>query len=117
MNSGAPVASGAAPASGVFQLVAAAGGHLAAQGPLTFATARTARELGRHSLHGAASAAELVIDCSEVSAADSAGLAVLIDWLAMARAVHRSLRYRGLPPGLVALGRISEVEQLLERGV
>jgi phospholipid transport system transporter-binding protein len=116
MDARPPVASGAAPASGVFQLIAAADGRLAAQGPLTFATARKARELGRHALLGA-SAAQLEIDCSGVSAADSAGLAVLIDWLALARRARRALRYHGLPPGVLALGRISEVEGLLERGV
>ena len=115
MDARAPVASGAAAASGVFTLAAGTDGRLLAQGPLTFATARLARELGRHTLRGASG--ELEIDCSGISTADSAGLAVLIDWLAMARAAPRALRYRALPPGLVALSRISEVEQLLERGV
>ncbi|HET9331524.1 MAG TPA: STAS domain-containing protein [Steroidobacteraceae bacterium] len=111
----APVAAGAAPASGTFQLLPGADGRLAAQGPLTFATARKARELGRQAL--AAGAGGLEIDCSGVSAADSAGLAVLIDWLAAARAAQRTLRYTGLPEGLAALGRISEVQELLESGV
>ena len=71
---------------------------------------------GRQALAGPA-ATGLEIDCSGVSAADSAGLAVLIDWLAAARAARRTLRYSGLPAGLAALGRISEVQELLERGV
>jgi len=114
MSPHTPVAAGATPAAGTFQLLPGADGHLAAQGPLTFATARKARELGRRAL--AAAASGLVIDCSGVSAADSAGLAVLIDWLAAARAARRTLRFTGLPAGLTALGRISEVQELLERG-
>lgn len=114
MSSRAPVA--ATPGSGTFQLLPGAEGHLAAQGPLTFATARKARELGRQALAGTA-ATGLEIDCRGVSAADSAGLAVLIDWLAAARAARRTLRYSGLPAGLAALARISEVQELLERGV
>ena len=116
MDTPAPLASGAAPAGGEVEITAGGEGRLAVRGPLTFATARRARELGRHAIAAAAPAA-LEIDCSGVSAADSAGLAVLIDWLAAARRAQRQLRFTHLPAGLAALGRISEVEELLERGV
>ena len=115
MSAPAPVASGAAPAQGTFRLSAAGDGRLAAHGPLTFATARAARELGRQAL--VAAGQDLAIDCAGLGAADSAGLAVLLDWLAAARAAGRKLRYTELPAGLVALSRISEIEELLERGV
>lgn len=101
--------------SGPFNLLAA-DGRLFAEGPLTFASARAALELGLTAIEAAADG-ELVIDCQGVTAADSAGLAVLLEWLAAARARHRSLRYAHLPQGLAALGRISEVNELLERGV
>ena len=42
---------------------------------------------------------------------------MLLDWLATARAKGRGLRFDHLPPGLAALGRISEVNELLARGV
>jgi len=48
---------------------------------------------------------------------DSAGLAVLLDWLGAAKRRGRTLRYTHLPADLTALARISEVEDLLERGV
>ncbi|HEX4619618.1 MAG TPA: STAS domain-containing protein [Steroidobacteraceae bacterium] len=89
-------------------------GQLQAEGPLTFASARRARELGLDAV-GAANA--LVIDCHGITVSDSAGLAVLLDWLAAARAQGRSLRFTDLPQGLAALGQISEVYELLERGV
>jgi phospholipid transport system transporter-binding protein len=94
----------------------AADGRWYAEGPLTFASARRARELGIEAIAAAADGA-VVIDCQGVTASDSAGLAVLLDWLAAARGQQRSLRYAHLPRGLAALGRISEVNELLERGV
>ena len=116
MNTPPPAPSGRNEAAGSFQLVASANGRFAARGPLTFATAREAREQGLRSLASAA-AHELEVDCGGISASDSAGLAVLLDWLGAAKRAGRSLRYRQLPEGLVALGRISEVDELLERGV
>ncbi|MGH8267012.1 MAG: STAS domain-containing protein [Steroidobacteraceae bacterium] len=112
---------GAVPAApqasaGAFRLVTGAGGALAAQGALTFATARQARHLGLHALSGAGEGG-LQIDCGGITVSDSAGLAVLLDWLAAARAQGRSLRLARLPEGLTALARISEVDELLSRGV
>ena len=101
---------------GDFRLTGTTGGRLAAEGTLTFASARRARQLGLDAVHGAAQG-RLEIDCSRIGASDSAGLAVLLDWLATAKAQGRSLRFTNLPQGLAALGRISEVNELLERGV
>ena len=56
------------------------------------------------------------IDCRGITTSDSAGLAVLLEWLSVAKRMGRSLRYAQLPEGLAALARISDVEQLLERG-
>jgi phospholipid transport system transporter-binding protein len=102
-------------ANGSFELRAQGPGRFAATGALIFTTARRARTLGRQCLAEAAER-ELVIDCAGVTAADSAGLAVLLDWLAGARQLGRALRYAQLPQGLSALAQISEVEELLRRG-
>jgi len=103
-------------AAAAFHLAPSADGRLIAQGPLTFATARRARTLGAQLLRVPGGGA-LEIDGSGVTASDSAGLAVLLDWLAIARHAGRTLRYTHLPPGLTALARISEVDELLGRGV
>ncbi len=100
-----------------FVLEAGARGALSARGPLTFATARRARLAGLAVLAAAPAQPALVMDCAGVDAADSAGLAVLLDWLASAKASGHALRFTGLPQGFAALARISEVETLLERGV
>jgi phospholipid transport system transporter-binding protein len=102
-------------ATGEFRLAALADDRLGASGPLTFATARAARHAGLEALRSGAQ--PLQIDCAGVTASDSAGLAVLLDWLAAARLAGRKLRLTALPEGLMALGRISEVEQLLSAGV
>ncbi len=103
--------------AGPFTLATGEGGRLLAEGPLTFVSARRARELGLEAIGQKAAAGPLVIDCQGVTASDSAGLAVLLDWLAAAKAKGRSLRFARLPQGLAALARISEANQLLERGV
>lgn len=113
-ESAAPAAPSAS--NGAFRIVTRADGQLAAEGALTFVTARRAHEQGLQSLSGSVAQA-LEVDCRGITSSDSAGLAVLLDWLGTVKRAGRSLRYRQLPPGLVALGRISEVDQLLERGV
>jgi phospholipid transport system transporter-binding protein len=54
-----------------------------------------------------------VIDLAGVSSGDSAGLALLIEWLSVARSVKRPLRYENIPSQLQQLARLSEVEELL----
>jgi phospholipid transport system transporter-binding protein len=103
-------------AAALFRLDAADDGCLEACGPLTFASARAARELGLATLCDGGRAA-LQIDCRGINPSDSAGLAVLLDWLAAARQAGRGLTYRALPEDLTALARISEVEGFLEKGV
>lgn len=57
-----------------------------------------------------------VIDLSGVADSDSSGLALLIEWLSVARAEKRSLRYENIPAQLHQLARLSEVEELLTAG-
>jgi phospholipid transport system transporter-binding protein len=105
-----------APPGATLEFVASAPGRFAARGVLTFATARRARNAGLQALRSA-SAPELEIDLSAVSHADSAGLAVLLDWLAVSKRDGRRLRYAGLPAGLLAIAHISGVTELLRQGV
>ena len=57
-----------------------------------------------------------VIDLAGVKDSDSSGLALLIEWLSIARAGNRSLRYENIPVQLQQLARLSEVEELLTVG-
>lgn len=103
-------------ASTSFEISAGADGRSEVRGSLTFATARRAREEGLGKLRGCGARA-CEVDCSGISASDSAGLTVLLDWLAWAKRDGRSLRYVNLPEGLLAIARISEVDGLLQKGV
>jgi len=87
-------------------------GRVTVTGELTFASARDARQLGVLVLEGSR-AERIVIDCSGVKRADSAGLAVLLDWLAWGRRKTRPISLENLPASLVAIAKISEVDGLL----
>ena len=63
------------------------------------------------------SARSCEVDCSGITASDSAGLTVLLDWLAMAKRDGRSLRFVNLPKSLISIAKISEVDELLQTGV
>ena len=54
-----------------------------------------------------------VIDLAAVTASDSSGLALLIEWLSVAKCANRPLRYENIPCQLQQLARLSEVEELL----
>ena len=71
-------------------------GRVVVTGELTFATARDARQLGMLVLESSR-AERIVIDCARVTRADSAGLAVLLDWLAWGRRKSRPLSLQNLP--------------------
>lgn len=88
-------------ASGVYRLEAA----------LTFATVPALHRPGLSRIDAATG--ELEFDLQHVAVADSAGLALLVDWLAEARARQRTLRYGQLPEALRALARLSDVESLI----
>ena len=94
------------------RIAESAPGRITVEGALTFASARAARELGLVVLE-ASRADRIVIDCSGVTKADSAGLAVLLDWLSWGRRRSRSMSLESLPASLVAIARISEVDGLL----
>jgi phospholipid transport system transporter-binding protein len=89
-----------------------AAGHIVVTGELTFASARDARQVGVLVLESSR-APRLVIDCSGVTRADSAGLAVLLDWMAWGRRKSRPVSLENLPASLVAIAKISEVDELL----
>jgi phospholipid transport system transporter-binding protein len=114
MSTPRPLGHPQAAAAGL-RLVGGTDGVFRAEGALTFATARAARTLSSQLFAGATPA--LTVDCAGITSSDSAGLAVLLDWLASAKGAHRALHYTNLPTDLAALARISEVEELLTRGV
>jgi phospholipid transport system transporter-binding protein len=57
-----------------------------------------------------------VIDLAAVTESDSSGLALLIEWLSVARAAGRSLRYENVPRQIQELATLSDIEDLLAAG-
>jgi phospholipid transport system transporter-binding protein len=86
-------------------------GQFALQGPLDLSTVTLLRREGQRQF--AAAEGQLTLDLATVTRADSAGLALLVDWLAWAGQHQRRLSFRNLPPVLQALARICDVEPLL----
>ena len=87
------------------------GGRFAVNGPLTFATARRTCAAGISAFEGGSG--EVVVDCTGVSAADSAGVAVLIEWRRWARSQGRALSFANLPAAIQGIARISGLEGVL----
>jgi phospholipid transport system transporter-binding protein len=56
---------------------------------------------------------ELVIDLARVERADSAGLALLIEWLRRARVANRPLRFTGMPAQVQTLIRVNGLSDAL----
>jgi phospholipid transport system transporter-binding protein len=54
-----------------------------------------------------------LIDLAAVTAADSAGLALLLEWQAMQRAAATPLEIRNAPPGLISLARLCEADDVM----
>jgi len=98
-----------APAPVVCEVSGSAGRYRLAGGA-GYANARQLLEDGRRHFGGEARAE---LDLGGLTALDSAGLAVLVTWLAEARAGRRELAYSGLPDALVPAARVAGVERLL----
>lgn len=60
------------------------------------------------------SGADIHVDLGGVTESDSAGLALVIEWLRLARQRGQRMNFANLPKQLLALARISEVEALVQ---
>lgn len=79
-------------------------------GALDFQTVTALLPIGAAAIERGEAAA---IDLAGVTGSDSAGLALLIEWLSVARAVQHPLRYENLPTQLHQLAALSDVEELI----
>ena len=59
---------------------------------------------------------ELEIDLSGVVRADSAGLALMLEWGYWARSTAREIQFKNIPDQILGIARISEVEGILSAG-
>ena len=59
---------------------------------------------------------QLEIDLSGVTDTDSAGLALLLEWVTWANHTVREVRFTGMPERVLAIAKTTEVDGLLTRG-
>lgn len=85
-------------------------GSFAVNGPVTFATAGALLDAGRSAF---ATQTAVMVNLEAVTRVDSAGLALLLEWLRLARAERRAMRFIALPDKLLAIARLSGVDGLL----
>ena len=80
-------------------------------GALTFATVSALRAASQNVFSGQS---KWSCDLSLVSACDSAGLALLIDWLKLAKQQHKDIHFLNLPAQLKAIASAAGFDKLLE---
>ena len=93
-----------------FEIRATAPDRLEARGAICFDGADRALKAGLALIPRGQSC---TIDLSQVTEADSAGLAVLVEWLATARKRGSAIHYEGIPAQILAVARISDLDDLL----
>jgi len=89
------------------------GGRFALKGEMNF---DTAEQILRQSEAPFEEHTQIEIDLSGVTDSDSAGLALLLEWVTWANHSVREIRFIGLPDRVMAIAKTTEVERLLTRG-
>jgi len=84
--------------------------RLAIAGDLSFASVPLLWEQWRAMR---ADQAALEVDLSKVQRSDSAGLALLVEWLREARQTGQSVRFFNIPAQMLAMARVSGLDQVL----
>ena len=88
-------------------------GHFALSGEMTFETAERILTVSEEPFE---QHTRIEVDLAGITRADSAGLALLLEWITWANHTVREIRFRSMPERILAIARTTEVEQLLKRG-
>lgn len=100
----------------MIEVRAVAPARLALQGVLDFSSARRTHEAGL-ACFSREPGARWVVDCTGLESANSAALAVLLDWLRQRSTQGAHLGYEGLPARLKEIARLSGTLEIIEAGV
>ena len=98
---------------GEFTLEDRGDGHFALAGEMSF---DTAEQILRVSEGPFEDHTRLEIDLSGVTMSDSAGLALLLEWITWANHTVREIRFINVPEKIDAIAKTTEVDHLLRRG-
>lgn len=92
------------------RLIDDGGGRFSLQGVLDFGTVTALRDQGEPLFQAGG---RVRIDLAGVETANSAGLALLVEWLDMARARGASLQLANMPESLTRIAAFSNLQDLL----
>lgn len=60
--------------------------------------------------------ASLTLDLKNIEHTDSAGLALLLEWMRSARQQHKVIHFKNVPPQLLSLANLSGLDDILPLG-
>lgn len=92
------------------QLNRQAPGQFSLAGELSFATVPQLVEAGESLFEGVD---QVSVDLTNVGRSDSAGLALLVSWIRLARQQGKQLSFHQIPEQLLGLARVSGVDHIL----
>jgi phospholipid transport system transporter-binding protein len=81
------------------------------QGDMTYSSVKA---LLQRSIELFSSVEELEVDLSQVDHADSAGLALVLEWVAQASERNAKIVFTGIPDSMLSIARLCQVESLLD---
>lgn len=96
-----------------FELQDLGDGRFALQGEMSFDTAERILKASEKPFE---EHTQIEIDLSGVTDSDSAGLALLLEWVTWANHTVREIRFEGMPERVMAIAKTTEVDGLLSRG-
>jgi len=96
-----------------FELSDSGGGRFALSGQMSF---DTVGQILRVSEDMFEDHTRIEVDLFEVTDTDSAGLALLLEWITWANHTVREIRFVGTPEKIDAIAKTTEVDHLLRRG-
>ena len=86
--------------------------HLSVTGELNY---QTVVSLWKESLFlFTKNTAEFYFDLSKVSSANSAGLALLLEWIKFAKRQKKTIQFHNIPDQLLSIAAVSGVEKILK---
>lgn len=87
--------------------------RLVVAGELDFTTVVRLRETAQPLL---GAGADVRIDLQGITRSDSAGLALLVDWMRAAQRLGKPIQFLNIPPQMLAIARVSSLDQVLPLG-
>jgi len=110
---------GSVPIADIFNIVERLPGVFSLEGELTFETANSALKKTAGLFDAPANDSGIVdvitLDLSGIVRADSAGLALMLEWSKQSAAVKRTVRFSNIPQQLQAIARVAGVDAIIHQ--